>query len=56
MNTDLISRLREFMNNEARSCSMDYGCITAEYVFRSWGGAVAIEEIRAGLKMIDLPT
>ena len=23
MNTDLITRLREFMDNEARSCSMD---------------------------------
>lgn len=49
-------RLKEFMVNEARSCSMDFGCVTPEYVYRSWGGAVAIEEIRAGLKMIELPT
>lgn len=43
--TDLISRLRDFMENEARSCSMDFGCVTPEYVYRSWGGSVAIEEI-----------
>lgn len=49
MNNDLISRIREFMENEARSCSMDFGCITPEYVYRMWGGAVAIEEIATGL-------
>ena len=46
MNKDIITRLREFMENEARSCSMDFGCITPEYVYRSWGGAVAIEDIK----------
>ena len=46
---DLISRLREFMDNEARSCSMDYGCVTPEYVYRMWGGQVAIEDIEQGL-------
>ena len=38
MNTDLISRLREFMENEARSCSMDFGCVTPEYVYKMWEG------------------
>ena len=33
------------MDDEARSCSMDYGCVTPEYVYRMWGGSVAIEEI-----------
>ena len=42
---DLIDRLKEFMENEARSCSMDFGCITPLYVYRMWGGSVAIEEI-----------
>ena len=51
MNTDLVSCLREFMDNEARSCSMDYGCVTPEYVYRSWGGAVAIEEINEALNV-----
>lgn len=37
------------MNDEARSCSMDFGCVTPLYVYRMWGGSVAIEEITAGL-------
>lgn len=41
----LTTRLAEFMENEARSCSMDFGCVTPEYVYRMWGGSVAIEEI-----------
>ena len=46
---NLVERLKELMDNEARSCSMDYGCITPEYVQRAWGGRVAIEEITQGL-------
>ena len=42
---DINVRLKEFMENEARSCSMDFGCVTPEYVYRMWGGRVAIEEI-----------
>lgn len=42
---DLIKRLQEFMDNEARSCSMDFGCVTPQYVYRMWGGQVAIEDI-----------
>ena len=45
----LIDRLREFMETEARSGSMDFGCITPLYVYRMWGGAVPIEEIATGL-------
>lgn len=45
----LIDRLREFMETEARSGSMDFGCVTPLYVYRMWGGSVAIEEIAAGL-------
>ena len=46
---DIVDRLREFLENEARACSMDFGCVTPEYVFRSWGGSVAIDEIATGL-------
>ena len=49
---DLISRLREFIENEARSCSMDPGCITPEYIYRMWGGSVPLEEIVSGLEKI----
>ncbi len=49
---DLAERLKVFMENEARSCSMDYGCVTPQYVYRMWGGTVALEDIEAGLKEI----
>ena len=52
MSNSLIVRLREFMENEARSCSMDFGCVTPMYVYRVWGGAVALEEIENGLALI----
>lgn len=42
---DLADKIKEFMENEARSCSMDFGCITPEYVYRMWGGKVSLEEI-----------
>ena len=46
---DIIDRLREFLETEARSCSMDFGCVTPEYVFRSWDGKFSIEVIENGL-------
>jgi len=48
----IIDRLKEFMENEARSCSMDFGCVTPEYVYRMWGGCVAIDEIATGLTVL----
>ena len=45
----LIIRLRELMENEARSGFMDFGCITPLYVYRMWGGRVSMEDIEAGL-------
>ncbi len=42
---EIVSRLREFMECEGRSCSFDPELITPEYVYRMWGGNVAIEEI-----------
>ena len=50
-NNELVARLKDFMENEARSCSMDFGCITPEYVYRSWGGAVSIEDITEALNI-----
>lgn len=54
MNIENITRLKEFMENEARSCSMDFGCVTPLYVYRCWGGTVALEDIKEGLKHINL--
>ena len=45
----ITEKLKEFLENEARSCSMDFGCVTPKYVFRSWGGNVAYDEIATGL-------
>ena len=52
MDKDFVARLREFMDEEAKSCSMDFGCITPEYVYRMWGGMVSIEEIRTALETL----
>ena len=52
MNTDLTIRLKQFIESEARSCSMDPGCITPEYVYRMWGGTVSLEEIEKALNEI----
>lgn len=37
-NTYLLSRLKQFVEDEARSCSMDFGCVTPLYVYRMCGG------------------
>ena len=47
----LIDKIHEFMENEARGCSMDFGCVTPLYVYRMWGGAVALEEIETAMKL-----
>jgi len=36
MKEDVVARLREFIENEMRSCSMDLGGITPKYVQRAW--------------------
>ena len=53
MSEAIISRIREFMDDEARSCSMDFGCITPLYVYRMWGGVVPLNEIEDAFKFQD---
>ena len=48
----IVERLQEFMEQEARSCSMDIGGITPLYVYRMWGGAVAIEDIATAMEEV----
>lgn len=48
----IVDRLRGFMESEARSCSMDPGCITPEYVYRMWGGTVSLEDIKKTLALL----
>ena len=52
MKEDVVSKLKEFMENEARSCSMDPGCITPLYVYRMWGGQVPLNEIEEAFKNV----
>lgn len=49
MNVKISDRLKELMENEMRSCSMDLGCITPTYIFRILGGSVPLYEIEAAL-------
>ena len=50
--TSFVSKLREFMENEARSGSMDFGCVTPQYVYRMFGGSVSIDEITNALNYL----
>lgn len=50
MNLELIDRLKEFIEDEARSGSMDFGCITPIYVYRMFGGQFSMEDIESGLR------
>lgn len=52
MTKEVTTRLLDFLESEARSCSMDSGCITPEYVFRMWGGRVPLNEIEQAFKLI----
>ena len=47
--TTLYNRLKDFIESEGKSCSFDPELITPEYVYRMWGGRVAIDEIATGL-------
>ena len=45
-NQEIVARLKAFIEHEGKSCSMEPGLITPEYVHRMWGGTVALEEIK----------
>jgi hypothetical protein len=49
---DIIEDLKEFIENETRSCSMDFGGITPLYVYRMWNGSVALEDIEEAMAEI----
>ena len=50
--SDLPTRLRDFIEDEARSGSMDPALITPEYIYRMWGGKVQLEDIREAMKRL----
>lgn len=45
MERQLIALLKQFIENEVRSGSMDFGCITPLYDHRMFVGTVALDEI-----------
>lgn len=48
----VVERLKQFVEDEGRSCSMDIGGITTEYVQRMWGESVSTDEIETAMKEI----
>ena len=55
MKMDVVERLRQFMEDEARSCSMDFGGITPLYVYRMWNGNVPLDDIKSAMAEIKFP-
>lgn len=53
VDSTLGDRIKEFIENEGKSCSFDPELITPKYVYRMWGGSVVIEEIEEALKFQD---
>ena len=51
---DIVLRIRDLIENEARSCSMDFGCITPLYVYRMLGGEVSLEKIEQVMSNINM--
>ena len=51
MMEDVINRLKAFIEEETRSCSMDFGCITPLYAYRMIGGQYSIDEIQDVLSL-----
>ena len=52
---EVVLRIRNLIENEARSCSMDFGCITPLYVYRMWNGSAPLEEIESAMAEIEFP-
>ena len=50
--TTMIDRPKQFVESEMRSCSMDIGGITPPYVYRMWGGTVAIDDIATAMEEV----
>ena len=51
---DIVLRIRDLIEDETRSCSMDFGCITPLYIYRMLGGSVNIEKIEQVMSNINM--
>ena len=54
MREDVVCRLKAFIEDEARSCSMDFEGVTPEYVYRMWGGSIELEDIEEAMAEINM--
>jgi hypothetical protein len=50
--SSLEENLQSFIESDGKSCSFDPELITPEYVYRMWGGAVAIEDIATAMEEV----
>lgn len=50
--SSLRSLLTQFMEYEAKSCSMDFGCVTPIYIYRMLGGSAPLREIEEALPIV----
>lgn len=50
--SSLHSLLTQFMEQEARSCSMDFGCVTPIYIYRMFGGTIPLREIEEAFPIV----
>lgn len=53
-NQEIEARLKEFIEQEGKSCSMESSLITPEYVHRMWGGMVTLEDIKAAFEELKM--
>ena len=51
---EMTVKLQTVIENEARSCSMDFGCVSPLYVYRMWGGTVDLGDFQYAMKQIDV--
>ena len=49
---NITQRLQKFIECEGKSCSFDPELITPEYVYRMWGGTVAIGDIATAMEEV----
>ncbi len=52
---NIVERLQSFIEQEARSCSMDYGGITPLYVYRMWECRIALDDIERAMAEMKFP-
>lgn len=52
-NTELVERLRQFMEDEGMSSPTEYGANTPEYIYKMWGGEVPLKDIREAMAALQ---